>query len=185
MPQCKRLRAANEQSLGFEVFPAKWATNNSTNWLPDETVDAFKELCVGIKAPVKTPVGGGTVRSTFACARWLEPICLACAPCHGSKGSSPVKHPEKVEMVVSFRGRHGRHLGAFESAAGTAGSAEGPRFIAKEVSNEVRENPFGTKSQKPGILESVGARISDRRQSRHRRQARQFSGQRALASQPP
>ena len=70
------------------------------NWLPDETVEAFSEYLVGIKGPLTTPVGGGIRRLNVALRQMLDLyVCLR--PVQYFKGvPSPVKRPEKVDMVI-------------------------------------------------------------------------------------
>ena len=67
----------------FEVFAGEAAKNKFDNWLPDDTVEAFKEYLVGIKGPLTTPVGGGIRSLNVALAR-CSISTSACAPCNGS-----------------------------------------------------------------------------------------------------
>jgi isocitrate dehydrogenase len=79
---------------------AKPAKNKFDNWLPDDTIEAFKEFLVGIKGPLTTPVGGG-IRSLNVALRQLLDLYVCLRPVQYFKGvPSPVKHPEKVEMVI-------------------------------------------------------------------------------------
>src|SRR5262249_23236936 len=69
-------------------------------WLPDETVDAFKEFLVGIKGPLTTPVGGG-IRSLNVALRQLLDLYVCLRPIRYFTGvPSPVKHPEKLNVVI-------------------------------------------------------------------------------------
>jgi len=70
----------------FEVFAGEESFKKFNNWLPDDTVDAFREFLVGIKGPLTTPVGGASARSTSRCGQMLDLyVCLR--PCNGSPRS--------------------------------------------------------------------------------------------------
>src|SRR3954465_4939679 len=76
------------------------AKNLFDSWLPDETVDAFRKYLVGIKGPLTTPVGGG-IRSLNVALRQMLDLYVCLRPVRWFKGvPSPVKHPEKVDMVI-------------------------------------------------------------------------------------
>jgi isocitrate dehydrogenase len=83
-----------------EVLAGEKAFNASGSWLPDETVEAFREYLVGIKGPLTTPVGGG-IRSLNVALRQLLDLYVCLRPVRWFQGvPSPVKHPEKVDMVI-------------------------------------------------------------------------------------
>src|ERR1700751_5009357 len=83
-----------------EVLAGEKAYNATGNWLPDETVEAFKEYLIGIKGPLTTPIGGG-IRSLNVALRQLLDLYVCLRPVKWSPGvPSPVKHPEKVDMVI-------------------------------------------------------------------------------------
>src|ERR1700729_2776207 len=84
----------------FEVFAGETAKNQFDDWLPEETVTAFRDYLVGIKGPLTTPVGGG-IRSLNVALRQLLDLYVCLRPVQYFKGApSPVKHPEKVDMVI-------------------------------------------------------------------------------------
>src|SRR5499425_1888068 len=84
----------------FEVYAGEAAKNKFDNWLPDDTVEAFKEYLVGIKGPLTTPVGGG-IRSLNVALRQMLDLYVCLRPVQWFQGvPSPVKHPEKVDMVI-------------------------------------------------------------------------------------
>ncbi len=84
----------------FEVFAGETSKNKFDNWLPDDTVEAFKEFLVGIKGPLTTPVGGG-IRSLNVALRQMLDLYVCLRPVQWFTGvPSPVKHPEKVDMVI-------------------------------------------------------------------------------------
>ena len=84
----------------LEVFAGETAFKKFNNWLPDETVKAFQDYLVGIKGPLTTPVGKGISSLNVALRQTLDLfVCLR--PVRWFKGvSSPVKQPEKVDMVI-------------------------------------------------------------------------------------
>lgn len=101
------LDAAVEKAYGgqkkvawMEVLAGEKAFNETGNWLPDETVAAFREYLVGIKGPLTTPVGGG-IRSLNVALRQILDLYVCLRPVRWFTGvPSPVKRPEKVDMVI-------------------------------------------------------------------------------------
>jgi isocitrate dehydrogenase len=83
-----------------EVLAGEKAFNATGDWLPQETVDTFAEYLIGIKGPLTTPVGGG-IRSLNVALRQLLDLYVCLRPVRWFQGvPSPVKHPEKVDMVI-------------------------------------------------------------------------------------
>ncbi len=101
------LDAAVEKAYGdgrkihwMEVFAGQKAFDLCNSWLPDETVDAFREYLVGIKGPLTTPVGGG-IRSLNVTLRQMLDLYVCLRPVRWFEGvPSPVRHPELVDMVI-------------------------------------------------------------------------------------
>jgi isocitrate dehydrogenase len=84
----------------MEVFAGGTAYDRFELWLPEETVDAFKEFLVGIKGPLTTPVGGG-IRSLNVALRKALDLYVCLRPVRYFKGvPSPVKNPQDVDMVI-------------------------------------------------------------------------------------
>src|SRR5688572_25340177 len=84
----------------LEVLAGEKAFKQTGSWLPDETVDAFKKYRVGIKGPLTTPVGGG-IRSLNVALRQMLDLYVCLRPVRYFQGvPSPVKRPEKVDMVI-------------------------------------------------------------------------------------
>jgi isocitrate dehydrogenase len=84
----------------MEVYAGEKAFNKLNTWLPDETVAAFREFLVGIKGPLTTPIGGG-MRSLNVALRQMLDLYVCLRPVRWFKGvPSPVKHPDKVDMVI-------------------------------------------------------------------------------------
>lgn len=83
-----------------EVLAGEKSFNATGSWLPDETLDAFREYLVGIKGPLTTPVGGG-IRSLNVALRQILDLYVCLRPVRYFEGvPSPVKTPEKVDMVI-------------------------------------------------------------------------------------
>jgi len=101
-----------------EVYAGEKSKNLFDNWLPDETVEAFRKYLVGIKGPLTTPVGGG-IRSLNVALRQMLDLFVCLRPVRWFKGvPSPVKRPEKVDMVI-FRENTEDIYAGIEYAAGT------------------------------------------------------------------
>jgi isocitrate dehydrogenase len=84
----------------MEVYAGGKSFKQFNTWLPDETVDAFREFLVGIKGPLTTPIGGG-IRSLNVALRQMLDLYVCLRPVRWFKGvPSPVKRPEKVDMVI-------------------------------------------------------------------------------------
>ncbi|MBT1702047.1 NADP-dependent isocitrate dehydrogenase [Chryseosolibacter indicus] len=83
-----------------EVLAGEKAFNKTGNWLPEETLNIFKEYLVGIKGPLTTPVGGG-IRSLNVALRQELDLYACVRPVRWFKGvPSPVKEPHKTDMVI-------------------------------------------------------------------------------------
>ena len=109
-----------------EVLAGEKAFNTVNNWLPDETVAAFREYLVGIKGPLTTPIGGG-IRSLNVALRQLLDLYVCLRPVRWFQGvPSPVKHPEKIDMVIFRENTEDIYAGIeFEQ-----GSEANKRFLA-------------------------------------------------------
>lgn len=89
---------AGEKS--YEKFKGDYANDLNKAWLPDDTIEAFREYLVGIKGPLTTPVGGG-IRSLNVALRQLLDLYVCLRPVRWFKGvPSPVKEPGNVDMVI-------------------------------------------------------------------------------------
>ncbi len=83
-----------------EVLAGEKAFNQTGSWLPDETLDVFREYLIGIKGPLTTPVGGG-FRSLNVALRQLLDLYVCLRPVRWFQGvPSPVKRPDLVDMVL-------------------------------------------------------------------------------------
>jgi isocitrate dehydrogenase len=92
--------AGKKKIAWAEVYAGEKAKNLFDSWLPDETIEAFKTYLVGIKGPLTTPIGGG-IRSLNVAIRQILDLYVCLRPVQYFTGvPSPVKHPEKVNMVI-------------------------------------------------------------------------------------
>jgi len=84
----------------YEVFAGEKAKDLFGSWLPDQTVDAFRDLRIGIKGPLTTPIGGG-IRSLNVALRQILDLYACVRPVKYYSGiPSSVKHPERMNMVI-------------------------------------------------------------------------------------
>ncbi len=141
----------------FEVFAGETAFKKLNNWLPDDTVEAFKEFLVGIKGPLTTPVGGG-IRSLNVALRQMLDLYVCLRPVQYFTGvPSPVKHPEKVDMVI-FRENTEDIYAGIEYSSGSPEAQKFLDFFAKEFPKEFNKIRFGTKSKAEEFWKTVGAK---------------------------
>jgi isocitrate dehydrogenase len=95
-----RAYGARRRIEWMEVYAGEKSHQAFSSWLPDETVAACREFLVSIKGPLTTPVGGG-IRSLNVALRQLLDLYVCLRPVRWFKGvPSPVKSPEKVDMVI-------------------------------------------------------------------------------------
>jgi isocitrate dehydrogenase len=130
----------------FEVFAGETSKQRFDTWLPDDTVEAFKEFLVGIKGPLTTPVGGGITSLNVALRQMLDLyVCLR--PVQYFPGvPSPVKHPEKVNMII-FRENTEDIYAGIEYAGGTPEAQKLLDFLAKEFPKDFNKIRFGTRER--------------------------------------
>ena len=139
----------------FEVFAGEAAKNKFDNWLPDDTVAAFQEYLVGIKGPLTTPVGGG-IRSLNVALRQMLDLYVCLRPVQYFRGvPSPVKRPEKVNMVI-FRENTEDIYAGIEYAAGTPQAQALLDFIAQQAPKDISKIRFNTQAKSEEFWKSVG-----------------------------
>jgi isocitrate dehydrogenase len=144
------------QIAWMEVFAGEESFKRFNTWLPDDTVEAFKEFLVGIKGPLTTPVGGG-IRSLNVALRQMLDLYVCLRPVQYFSGvPSPVKHPEKVDMVI-FRENTEDIYAGIEYAAGTPEAQKVLDFLAKEFPKQFEKVRFGTQAKAADFWKLVGA----------------------------
>ncbi len=121
-----------ERSIQWhETYAGEKAFNKTGEWLPEQTLEDFKEYLVGIKGPLTTPVGGG-IRSLNVALRQKLDLYVCLRPVRWFEGvPSPVKHPELTDMVI-FRENAEDIYAGIEFEEGTD--------EAKKFANLLREN---------------------------------------------
>ena len=116
----------------FEVLAGEKAFNQTKEWMPAETLDAFRKYLVGIKGPLSTPVGGG-IRSLNVALRQELDLYVCLRPVRYFKGvPSPVKRPEDVDMVI-FRENTEDIYAGVEWAAGTPEAQKVIQWLQTEM----------------------------------------------------
>ena len=137
----------------MEVLAGEKAFNQSGDWLPQATVDAFSEYLVGIKGPLTTPVGGG-IRSLNVALRQMLDLYVCLRPVQYFTGvPSPVKHPEKVDMVI-FRENTEDIYAGIDFQAGSEAAVKLLEYIKDQLPKEFKKVRFGTEN-----IEAVGVGI--------------------------
>ena len=132
----------------FEVFAGEESFKRFNNWLPDDTVEAFREYIVGIKGPLTTPVGGG-IRSLNVALRQMLDLYVCLRPVQWFAGvPSPVKRPELVDMVI-FRENTEDIYAGIEFAGRHARGPEGPGLHRQGVPEVLREDPLRHRRRRP------------------------------------
>lgn len=140
-PMIKVVDAAISKAYGserkiawMEVYAGEKATQvyDSETWLPDETLEMFKEYKVGIKGPLTTPVGGG-MRSLNVALRQILDLYVCQRPVQWFTGvPSPVKRPSEVDMVI-FRENTEDIYAGIEYQAGTDAAKKIISFLTEEM----------------------------------------------------
>src|SRR6201747_7432 len=130
----------------FEVFAGEESFKKFNNWLPDDTVDAFKEFLVGIKGPLTAPTGGG-IRSLNVALRQMLDLYVCLRPVQWFSGvPSPVKHPEKVDMII-FRENTEDIYAGIEYASGTPESQKILDFLQENFPKQFEKIRFNSKEK--------------------------------------
>ena len=137
----------------LEIYAGEKAFRLKGEWAPEETIEAIREYKIGIKGPLTTPVGGG-IRSINVLLRQRLDLYACIRPVRYFSGTpSPLKHPEKVDMVV-FRENTEDVYAGIEWKAGSKEALGLIAFLKKEMGSEIREDSgvgikpissFGTK----------------------------------------
>ena len=121
----------------MEVLAGEKAFDDSGEWLPDDTVEAFRQYLVGIKGPLTTPVGGG-IRSLNVALRQLLDLYVCLRPVRWYQGvPSPMKHPELIDMVIYRENTEDVYAGK-ELEAESEGAKHLLAFLEEEFGWEIR-----------------------------------------------
>ncbi len=125
----------------LEVLAGQKAFDQTGSWLPDETLDAFRKYLVGIKGPLTTPIGGG-IRSLNVALRQILDLYVCLRPVRWFQGvPSPVKSPDKVDMVI-FRENTEDIYAGIEFAAGSPEAIKVLQFLETEFPSSYKKVRF-------------------------------------------
>ena len=120
-----------------EVLAGEKAFNETGEWLPEETVEAFRQYLVGIKGPLTTPIGGG-IRSLNVALRQMLDLYVCLRPVRWYEGvPSPMKHPELIDMVIYRENTEDVYAGK-ELEANTEGAKRLLTFLEEEYGWDIR-----------------------------------------------
>lgn len=130
----------------LEVLAGEKSFNQTGNWLPDETLDAFRDYLVGIKGPLTTPVGGG-IRSLNVALRQILDLYVCLRPVRYFEGvPSPVKSPEKVDMVI-FRENTEDIYAGIDWTAGSDLTVKFLEWLKENSPKDFEKIRFGSKAK--------------------------------------
>ena len=149
----KKCYAVKREVHWLEVYAGERAFQLKKEWAPEETIEAIREHKIGIKGPLTTPVGGG-IRSVNVLLRQKLDLYACIRPVKYLPGTpSPLKHPDKVDMVV-FRENTEDVYAGIEWKEGSEEALRLIAFLGREMGKRVREDSgvgikpisrFGTK----------------------------------------
>src|SRR5690349_1059915 len=155
----ERAYGSKRRVAWLEVLAGEKAKNQLNSWLPDDTLAAIDHYLVAIKGPLTTPVGGGFRSLNVALRQQLD--LFACVrPVRWFHGvPSPVKEPEKVDMVI-FRENTEDIYAGIEWPGGSADAQTILDFFAREFPQAYGKIRFGSQEKVDGWqqrLEAIGA----------------------------
>jgi isocitrate dehydrogenase len=153
-----------------EVLAGEKAFKETGSWLPDETVEAFREHLIGIKGPLTTPVGGG-IRSLNVALRQLLDLYVCLRPVRWFQGvPSPVKRPDLVDMVI-FRENTEDVYAGMEVEAGSPEEAKIAAFLTETMGWKFKDctgigiKPISEEGSKRLIRAAINYALSHDRKS--------------------
>ena len=128
----KKAYGGKRQIAWLEVLAGEKAFRKTNNWLPNETLEAYKKYLVGIKGPLTTPIGGG-IRSLNVALRQELDLYTCLRPVRWFKGvPSPIKRPDLVNMVIWRENCEDIYAG-IEYKAGSPEAKKLYAFLVKEM----------------------------------------------------
>ena len=121
----------------MEVLAGQKAFDQTGDWLPEDTITAFRDYLIGIKGPLTTPIGGG-FRSLNVALRQILDLYVCLRPVRWFTGvPSPVKHPELVDMVI-FRENTEDIYAGLEVESGSKEAKRLMELLKEEFGWEIR-----------------------------------------------
>ncbi|RYG38981.1 NADP-dependent isocitrate dehydrogenase [bacterium] len=143
-----------------EVLAGQKAFDQTGSWLPDATLDDFRQYLIGIKGPLTTPIGGG-IRSLNVALRQILDLYVCLRPVRWFTGvPSPVKDPGAVDMVI-FRENTEDIYAGIEYAAGTPESNAFLAFLKESDPKNFAKVRFGTSEKTSEFLSATGQTDND------------------------
>ncbi|MHB8218932.1 MAG: NADP-dependent isocitrate dehydrogenase [Acidimicrobiales bacterium] len=153
-----------------EVLAGQKAFDRTGTWLPDETVDAFREHLIGIKGPLTTPIGGG-IRSLNVALRQILDLYVCLRPVRWFTGvPSPVRHPELVDMVI-FRENTEDVYAGYEVEEGSPEAVKLTEYLRQEMGFPIRDGsgigikPISEEGSKRLVRAAIRYALDHRRES--------------------
>ena len=135
----RRAYGAERRVSWMKVYAGEEAHSIHGEWLPNETLDAFKEFRVSIKGPLSTPVGGG-IRSLNVTLRQVLDLYACIRPVRYFEGvGNPMKEPEKLNVII-FRENTEDVYAGIEWKAGSPEAEELAQFIRTKYGKDIREH---------------------------------------------
>jgi isocitrate dehydrogenase len=135
----EKVSKGSRKVVWYEVFAGEKSFQKFGSWLPDDTLAAIQEFRISIKGPLTTPVGGG-IRSLNVTLRQLLNLYACVRPVRYFAGvPSPVKHPEKLNVVVYRENTEDVYAG-IEWPAGSPEALKVITFLEKELGKKIRHD---------------------------------------------
>ena len=133
----EKVSKGSRRIVWYEVFAGEKSFEKFGSWLPDDTLAAIQEFRISIKGPLTTPVGGG-IRSLNVTLRQLLDLYACVRPVRYFDGvPSPVKHPEKLDVIVYRENTEDVYAG-IEWPAGSPEAQKVIAFLQKELGKKIR-----------------------------------------------
>ena len=149
----KKAYGGKKEIVWKEVLAGQKAKDQVNEWLPEKTLDVIRDYRIAIKGPLTTPVGGG-IRSLNVTLRHIFDLYACVRPVRYFSGvPAPVKHPEKLDIVIYRENTEDLYAG-IEWKAGTKEAEKVWKFLTEEMKVNIREgsgigikpmSSFGTK----------------------------------------
>jgi isocitrate dehydrogenase len=161
---------STRQVVWHEVLAGEKAFQQTSNWLPQETLDAITRYHIAIKGPLTTPVGGG-IRSLNVSLRQLMDLYVCMRPVRYFPGvPSPMKRPELLNVVI-FRENTEDVYAGIEWKQGSPEAAKVIDFLNREMGKQIRPDsgigikPMSVTGSKRLIRRAIQYAIDNRRES--------------------
>jgi isocitrate dehydrogenase len=150
----------NRKIEWMKVLAGEESFKDSGRWLPEETVDIFKEYLVGIKGPLTTPIGKG-IRSLNVALRQALDLYVCLRPVRYYGGiDTPMRRPELTDMVIFRENTEDIYTG-IEFKSMSDDNKKLLNFIQNEFPDQFEKIRFGTLEKSNDFLESAGLPTTD------------------------